>query len=116
MNVCPEWLCAIVREAERARNDSWWKDEGGRGGRRRSGRTQGGGMKRRGRMRDKVGKAEYSMRPHATLEMEKSRGRVKNAEKCLGEDGEEGAGKWKNKNRRKREDRQKDRQTEDAVA
>lgn len=29
MNVCPEWLCAIVREAERARNDSWWKDEGG---------------------------------------------------------------------------------------
>lgn len=29
MNVCPEWLCGVVRGAQRARNDSRWKEKGG---------------------------------------------------------------------------------------
>lgn len=29
MNVCPEWLCGIVRG-----NESWWKEKGGGVGRK----------------------------------------------------------------------------------
>lgn len=43
MNVCPEWLCGIVRG-----NESWWKEKGGEWGRRR--KRGGQGVKTRERV------------------------------------------------------------------
>lgn len=54
MNVCPEWLCGVVRGAERAQYDSWWKEKGGRwwGGARWKDEGEGQrGMKREGSQR-----------------------------------------------------------------
>lgn len=42
MNVCPEWLCGVVRGAQRARNDSRRKEKRGVGVRLGWGGGEGG--------------------------------------------------------------------------
>ena len=61
MNVCPEWLRGVGRGAQRAQNDSWWKEKGGERRRRRSKRWcfgVGGGVGGRGRSVQGRGKRE----------------------------------------------------------